>query len=529
MLRCDSPADKRPAMEFLGHAGLLFRYRGTTVLCDPWLSRGGAFLHSWHQYPPNDFLDPEPLRRADYLYISHDHADHFDRSFLADFPKDHVTVVIADFLSDYLARALARLGFPRIVKLADWQPLRVTDGLQLTMIRDQSGFKMDSALLIEAGGYRFLDRNDCHLSAEDRRRLRKLGIDLFLSQFSGAMWYPAAYDYRPARAREIAAEVRAGLLAKFVARANSIGARHLIHAAGPPCFLDDEFVPQNDSANGIFHDQLEVMPLLQPRLTGRLHLVAPGDRLEPTEDGGLHIERVRPFDFTRRAAIVKGYRDRLLPATRAYLAGLPVPEPGFMKRFKRHLGKLFGSSKLLRERSNVLAHFEVRGPNGGELFIDLRNGRFAISETSEEPPNYEFSLDGPIARLLADGAEHWEDVLLSMRFRARRDPDDYNWPLFALLRYGHDPRLIRRIEETMTRPCGATTRVREGGTNYTIQRYCPHSAEDLAGVPVTNGKLVCPRHRWTFDLQRDGVCLRGGNIPLRVYDIQEDEEREGEA
>ncbi|MGV3719540.1 MAG: Rieske 2Fe-2S domain-containing protein [Actinomycetota bacterium] len=528
MLRRDSPADERPAMEFLGHAGLLFRYRGTTVLCDPWLSSDGAFLHSWRQYPPNDFLAIEPLHRADYLYISHDHADHFDRSFLAGFPKDHVTVVIADFLSDRLARALAKLGFPSIVRLADWQPLRVADNLQLTIIQDQSGFKMDSALLIEAGGYRFLDRNDCHLAVEDRDRLRKLGIDLFLSQFSGAMWYPAAYDYPPARTREIAAEVRAGLLAKFVARANHIGARHLIHAAGPPCFLDDEFVSQNDSANGIFHDQLEVMPLLQPRLTGRLHLVAPGDRLEPTSDGDLRIERVRPFDFSRRQSVISDYRKRLLPETKVYLAGLPAPEPGFMKRFKRYVGKLFGSSKLLRERSNALVHFAVHGPNGGEFFIDLRKGRFTVTERCKESPTYEFFLDGPIARLLADGVEHWEDVLLSMRFRVRRDPDDYNWPLFALLRYGHDARLIGRIEETMTRSCSATTQVREAGTSYTIQRYCPHSGEDLAGVPVTNGKLVCPRHRWTFDLERDGACLRGGNIPLRVYDIQEDEEQEGE-
>jgi UDP-MurNAc hydroxylase len=237
---------------------------------------------------------------------------------------------------------------------------------------------------------------------------------------------------------------------------------------------------------------------------------------------------VRPFDFTVRQKVIEQYRERLLPETKAYLARLPRPESGFIKRFKRHVGKLFGSSKLLRERSNALVHFEVRGPHGGELFIDLRYGRFAITEACEEPPTYEFFFDGPIARLLADGVEHWEAVFLSMRFRARRDPDDYNWPLFALLRYGHDARLIRRIEETMAHPCIATTEVREAGTIYTIQRYCPHSGEDLAGTPVINGKLVCPRHRWTFDLERDGACLRGGNLPLRVYDIQEDEEQEGE-
>lgn len=522
-----APPDS-PEITFLGHAGCLVRYRQTALLCDPWLSEEGAFLHSWHQYPPNDFLDREALYRADYLYISHDHADHFDRPFLAGFPKDRVTVLVADFLSDYLARELEKLGFTRIVKLPDWEPFPLADGFTATIIRDQSLFKMDSALVVEAGGRRFVDRNDCHLSDEHRARLRELGVDLLLSQFSGAMWYPAIYDYSPERRQEIAGELRAGLLTKFVERANSIRPRHVVHAAGPPCFLDDEFLLQNSSRHGIFHDQLEVFDELQARLEARLHLIAPGDRLTFGASGELEVERTRPFDFSAKERIIQRYREERLPLIRKYLASLPRPELGFMEQFKRHLGRLFGSSRLLRSRSNSLTRFEICGEHGGTLYVDTRDDRFAISTGCTEAPSYEFFLDGPIARLLVDGVHHWEEVFLSMRFRARRNPDEYNWPLFALLRYGHDPRLIRRIEETLTRAELAITRVREDATVYTIQRYCPHSGEDLAHAPVRDGLLTCPRHRWCFDLRRDGECVRGGNIPLRVYDIHEDEEQEGE-
>jgi UDP-MurNAc hydroxylase len=517
-----------PTLEFLGHAGCLFHFGGVRILCDPWISDEGAFLGAWHQFPPNDFLNQARLYEADYLFISHDHADHLDRAFLADFPKEKVTVLLANHPTEQLFRDIQALGFRRIERLPDWQPLQLADGLQVRIIKDQSYFKLDSALVIEAGGMRFVDRNDCPLTEEIRSRLRAMGVDLLLLQFSGAMWYPAAYRYPPARQREIAAELRATLLDRFVQRANSMGARHVVHAAGPPCFLDEELLPLNDSQNSIFHDQQEVFAELQRRLSGELHLLLPGDRMVFNTGGDLSVARSHPFDFAQKEQAIEEYRQRRGPRVRAYLDGLPRPEPDLLQQLKRHLGGLFGASKALRAKANVLVRFEVTGPHGGAVEIDLRDGRFTISASPLGEPNYEFSLDGPIARLLADDQVRWEEVLLSMRFRANRDPDEYNWPLFALLRYGHDAGQIRRIEELLEGDTTAAIDVQDESTCYTIQRYCPHLGEDLAGVPIQDGKLVCPRHGWTFDLRRDGECISGGNLPLRVFAVWEDEEREGE-
>jgi len=517
-----------PTLEFLGHAGCLFHFQGVRILCDPWISEQGAFLGAWHQFPPNHFLDRTRLYEADYLFISHDHDDHLDREFLAGFPKEKVTVLMADLASEQLLREITALGFPRFERLPDWQPFKLGKDLQVRIIKDQSRFKLDSALVIEAGGIRFVDRNDCHLTEEIRARLRSMGVDLLLLQFSGAMWYPAAYHYPPERQREIAASLRATLLERFIHRANSIAARHVMHAAGPPCFLDEELLHLNYSRNGIFHDQQEVFAELQRQLHGELHLLVPGDRVEFNAAGDLTVNRSFTFDFSQKEQVIEGYRQRRAPRIRSYLDGLPRPEPGFLQQFKRHLGALFGSSKLLRAKADVLTRFEVTGPQGGVIEIDLRDGRFAISESPLGRANYEFILDGPIARLLAAGEARWEDVLLSMRFRACRDPDEYNWPLFALLRYGHDVGQIRRIEELLAGDTTDMIEVRDENTCYTIQRYCPHSGEDLAGVTAPDGKLVCPRHGWTFDLRRDGECILGGNLPLRIFAVWEDEEREGE-
>ncbi len=59
---------------------------------------------------------------------------------------------------------------------------------------------------------------------------------------------------------------------------------------------------------------------------------------------------------------------------------------------------------------------------------------------------------------------------------------------------------------------------REG---FTYQRYCPHMGEDLKEAKIVklgreeSGYIVCPRHSWTWDL-RDGRCVNGGSVPLKV-------------
>jgi UDP-MurNAc hydroxylase len=105
-----------------------------------------------------------------------------------------------------------------------------------------------------------------------------------------------------------------------------------------------------------------------------------------------------------------------------------------------------------------------------------------------------------------------------MRFSARCNPDVYNWPLFAVLRYGADRALIAEVERTMRKGADETTIVMDGDRPCRVQRFCPHAGEDLTHGRVVNGKLICPRHGWTFDLRAQGTCIAGGNLAIRVYE-----------
>jgi len=72
----------------LGHAGFCVETKESIVIIDPWLSKTGAYEASWFQYPKNhhmgdyvqELLSTSPKNK--YIYISHEHKDHFDIDFL---------------------------------------------------------------------------------------------------------------------------------------------------------------------------------------------------------------------------------------------------------------------------------------------------------------------------------------------------------------------------------------------------------------------------------------------------------------
>ncbi|MDP3734125.1 MAG: MBL fold metallo-hydrolase [Nanoarchaeota archaeon] len=512
------------SLYFIGHAGFMLEYNNLKLLCDPWVSDSGAFLHSWHQFPPNDFIDKTKLYDADYLYVSHMHCDHFDKEFLRIFPKEKVTLIIADFLSDTFYHELTKLGFPRIITLQDWEKYTLGENFSVMMFKDQSLYKIDSLVLIDIAGKKILNKNDCHLSEVYFEKFREQKIDLLLAQFSGAMWYPAVYDYDDIRKNIFSAKIKKNLLDSFVALANGVAAKNIIHYAGPPCFLEEQFFKFNFQEQGIFHDQQDVFQRIQEQINGKLHLLHPSDTIKLTQDGTVNITRERNVDFSRKKELLHQYQQRRKPIIESYLRNLKPADEKTMATFENHLAEIFSSNRYIKDKVNALIRFTVTGKHGGDIFVDTRYHNLTISRSSTENAHYSFTLQDTIVQVLVDGTERWEDLLLSMRFQAKRNPDLYNWPLFALLLFSKEPKLLARIEQMMRDNEKEKIMVRDGTTQYEIQRFCPHAGEDLRNAIIKNGRLVCPRHQWTFDLRSKGECVFGGNMPLKIYAEFNDEE-----
>ena len=72
---------------FFGHNCYVLQGENVVVLTDPWLSKKGAFFGSWFQWPINhhcmsNLLNDIQKNKKNFLYISHEHQDHFDKKTL---------------------------------------------------------------------------------------------------------------------------------------------------------------------------------------------------------------------------------------------------------------------------------------------------------------------------------------------------------------------------------------------------------------------------------------------------------------
>ena len=58
------------------------------------------------------------------------------------------------------------------------------------------------------------------------------------------------------------------------------------------------------------------------------------------------------------------------------------------------------------------------------------------------------------------------------------------------------------------------------GRAIACERACPHEQADLSHGHITNGRLVCPHHAASFDLQ-DGTISNGwSSHPLQIYPVR---------
>ena len=72
-------------LEFLSSACVKISHNDTSILCDPWLI-DGEYLGSWAHYPPFDF-NSKDFDDIDFIYLSHQHPDHFSPKTLSKLSK----------------------------------------------------------------------------------------------------------------------------------------------------------------------------------------------------------------------------------------------------------------------------------------------------------------------------------------------------------------------------------------------------------------------------------------------------------
>ena len=239
----------------LGHASVLIETAHGSILTDPWVNP--AYFGSWFPFPDNSRLDWDTYGRADYLFVSHLHRDHFDPEHLRKHVSKQATVLLPQFPTSELEDALRDCGFTSFVSPESGEVADL-DGLQImiqALVSPTDGPIGDSSLWVSDGEQTVLNQNDARPSELDV--FKALGpVDGYLVQFSGAIWFPMVYEL-PARAKQaLGSTKRERQFDRTLRYIDELGAKFVFPTAGPPCFLDEELWGFND----IFGDESNIFP-----------------------------------------------------------------------------------------------------------------------------------------------------------------------------------------------------------------------------------------------------------------------------
>jgi UDP-MurNAc hydroxylase len=498
---------------YLGHAGFVVETEEAVVVADPWVSRHGAFASAWMQLPQNHHLAPlvraklEDPRKPRFVYVSHEHGDHFDRDFLASIARRDFTAVVPRFRRTEMLESLRATGC-NVVACADGDKVPIPGGYLRLFVQD-GGLNRDSGLLVKAAGRTFLDLNDCKIHDRLGKIVAEEGpIDVFTAQFSGAIWHPTCYDYPP---KQYAAISRRKMYGKFeaVARAlETVRPRLFLASAGPACFLDPSLVHLNFEELNIFPRAQKFFAFLRKRLArlpSALVEPMPGDVLE-VASGNLDVLASDRLDEDRFEQYLRGYAARMADLYQ----GRAVPEaadlPGILDRLHEELRRKL--SRLdLRDRVGVALYAWLEELPQRMLRVEFPSQRIEEVSALRDEPRYTFKVRAGDVLDVLDRRLTWEEFFLSFRFRLSRSPDEYDPVLhgFLALEAGDLPSLcdsIRQVEANRERAV-----IGAGGARYSVHRYCPHQGADLTeGWVEGEHLLVCPRHRWQFDLDKQGRC-----------------------
>jgi L-ascorbate metabolism protein UlaG (beta-lactamase superfamily) len=395
-------------LTYLAHASLLIEVGGVRLVTDPWLD-GPSYLSAWWHFP-EPACSGAALAGIDYVYLTHEHVDHFHEPTLRALdPK--TPILIGRFLSPRFRDKLAALGFSDVRELPHGREVALSDQLKVASFQYRAD---DTALVITDGTTTLLDMNDCLLRAGSLAELlrRYPRIDLLCASFANAEAYPIVYDFEDAADR-IDWDDRSRFDG-FLERVRQIAPAAFVPFASMFCFLSDELFPLNARI-------VSPAPLLSRAQAGEVASrglpMNPGDRWTP--EGGHEV--VSPVDWSRKDELLREYaarhRDELLALAAAEVVpgGQRALDAAFDEFFRRFA---CACAAPLRRRLDLRVRFDISGPAGSVRWVRLTRGHLELTApAAKDDWDVRISIpDWPLYRAVT-GADTWQSLGISCRFR----------------------------------------------------------------------------------------------------------------
>jgi nitrite reductase/ring-hydroxylating ferredoxin subunit len=187
-------------------------------------------------------------------------------------------------------------------------------------------------------------------------------------------------------------------------------------------------------------------------------------------------------------------------------------------------------SYLIKARPEAMGHYFAFLKDAGK-HLDPKT-RALISVITKVHSHTERGVKQYVRRAIADGCSGSEildallmafpalglakivwavDVLLAMKL-PQFDPERMGAPKWQEL--GQLKSFPKGKLHKIERAGRSAFVFRDAGGCRVYDAHCPHQATNIPLDAVKGGKLVCPKHGWTFDAA-SGACVAKGDKPLR--------------
>ena len=515
----------------VGHAGFHIQTSAGSILCDPWVNP--AYYASWFPFPDNSGLDWHKLGDCDYLYVSHLHKDHFDPRTLRDYVNKNATVLLPEYPVPDLRRELENLGFTRFfetenaVRQTLTGPKGSLDVMVIALAAPADGPLGDSALVVDDGDTTVFNMNDARPVDLEPLHQQFETIDVHMLQFSGAIWYPVAYDM-PARAKvAFGSQKRQRGMDRCRQYIADVGASWVIPSAGPPCFLDDELRGLNDvdgDPSNIFPDQVVFLEQMKAHGADNGLLMIPGSTADVVGQRLAALthpipeQEVRAIFTDGKADYIDAYAMRQAATIAAEKASWASDDCAPL------LGPLRAKMEPIMTRSDLICDgigYPVALNMGSETVVLDFPKRIVREPVVEETFRFSFDIAPVLVRTaLRDDEPDWvNSIFLSTRFTARR-VGGYNEYLYTFFKCLTEER-IAYADGWFAESKDDSASVDLGG--WEVQRRCPHLKADLTKFGrIEDNQLTCDLHGWRWDLA-SGRCLTSKGHELRARLIADHE------
>ena len=510
-------------IKYLGHASIYIEVEGTSIVTDPWFSKTGAFLASWHQFPENEDLDLELVRNVNYIILSHEHLDHFDIDFIKTI-NQNTTILIPVYQDKYLLNKLKEVTQNKIIEVDYKTKYQLGNNFTALPLNQTVPIQMDSTWIFETPEGVIVNVNDMAPTKDDIEWMRNnFDIKYLFHQFSGANWYPHIYHYDDNKKIKLSKSKVSNKFHHCLSNFQELNAEYLIPSAGPPCFLDDELFEMNFSESSTFptSDIFYKYCKNENIDLDKIILCLPNDIIKGKHNNENLFKHEAYFD---KVNYLKKYKIRRQPIIDEYKKSLKhysLNTKNLFERFKSSLEPLVEASRFFRKQIGGKVLFQI--DNNYNFLVNFLRRKNSVSEwDGKQEYMYRYEMSLTYLNMILERELRWEELFLSCRFKAFRDPDVHNQALQTFLYYdGHQAKdMYKHYEEYYNRQKLEETFVlKSGGKKYNCQRYCPHAMVDLSKGKVVDGELICPGHGWGFKLN-GGTCDRH-NSKIRCEEIYE--------